>query len=80
MRNLNFSSGLCNSTKVIIREILPSRRLIMVEVPRDGQPGEIIPIPRVSFRFSPAGKGIEITRKQFPLRVAYSLTHNKSQV
>ena len=80
VRNLNFSSGLCNSTKVIIREILPSRRLILVEVPKDGGPGELVPIPRVTFRFQPAGKGMDITRKQFPLRVAYTLTHNKSQV
>ena len=80
MRNLNFSSGLCNGTKVIIRDILPSRRLMMVEVPKDGQQGEIVPIPRVSFRFQPAGKGIDVTRKQFPLRPAYALTHNKSQV
>jgi hypothetical protein len=32
IRNLNFGARLCNSTKVIVREILPSRRLIRVEV------------------------------------------------
>lgn len=37
VRNLNFGAGLCNSTKVIVREVLPSRRLIRVEVNLEGQ-------------------------------------------
>ena len=39
----------------------------------------MVPIPRISFKFQPAGRGMNVVRKQFPLRVCYAVTHNKSQ-
>jgi hypothetical protein len=82
MRNLNFDACLCNSVKGIVRAFSPSRKIVYVEVPRkDGKVGEgtVHAIPRITFRFSPAGKGMDVSRRQFPLRLAYGLTFNKSQ-
>ena len=37
-------------------------------------------VPRISFRFRlPYGKSYQLTRLQFPLRLAYAMTYNKSQ-
>ncbi len=39
-----------------------------------------VTIPHVSFKFrSPYGKSYQLTRLQFPLRLAYAMTYNKSQ-
>ena len=36
-------------------------------------------IPRIYFRFKPAGTCFTIVRKQFPLRIAYCITINRAQ-
>ena len=82
LRNLNFDASLCNSVKGIVKSISPSRKVVYVLVPKPGgAPGEgrIHAIPRITFRFSPSGTGMEVSRRQFPLRLAYALTFNKSQ-
>ena len=82
MRNLNFDAALCNSVKGIVKGFSPSRKIVYVEVPRPGdEPGKhrLHAIPRITFRFSPNGKGMDVVRRQFPLRLAYALTFNKSQ-
>ena len=39
-----------------------------------------IKIPHITFKFRlPYGKSYQLTRKQFPLRLAYAMTYNKSQ-
>jgi hypothetical protein len=39
-----------------------------------------VKIPRIIFKFRlPYGKSYQLTRKQFPLRLAYAMTYNKSQ-
>ena len=41
--------------------------------------GGIIVIPRISFHAQVGRNGVTFNRVQFPLRIAYSLTINKSQ-
>ena len=78
MRNLDFGAGLVNSRKVIIRGI--HKHVIMVETPGEGgKKGETHCIHRLDFHFQAGGKGMSIIRRQFPLRIAYCLTYNKSQ-
>ena len=39
-----------------------------------------IRIPRITFKFRlPYGQSYQLTRMQFPLRLAYAMTFNKSQ-
>ncbi len=42
--------------------------------------GQTIRIPHITFKFRmPYGKSYQLTRRQFPLRLAYIMTYNKSQ-
>lgn len=46
----------------------------------DNSPGEVHFIPRIRFKFTlPFGASYELTRTQFPLRLAYAVSINKSQ-
>ena len=76
IRNLNFSEGLVNGQKVIIRSISPGARVIQVELPHDNQ---VVLIPRINFKPKVGKNGITFSRVQLPLRVAYSITISKSQ-
>ncbi len=76
-RNLSFADGLVNGSKVIIRNA--SNRIVQADLLRDGFPPKRVSIPRINFTFTPRNSTATICRRQFPLRVAYCLTFNKSQ-
>ena len=77
IRNLNFSENLVNGRKVVVRGVSPNSRVIQVELLNSD--GDIVLIPRISFHAQVGRNGITFNRVQFPLRIAYSLTINKSQ-
>ncbi len=42
--------------------------------------GQTVRIPSITFKFRmPYGKSYQLTRRQFPLHLAYAMTYNKSQ-
>jgi len=69
--------GLANNSRVRINAI----HRYCVEVVTIGECGERnVRIPCISFKFRlPDGKSYQLTRLQFPLRLAYAMTYNKSQ-
>ena len=75
--NLNFSEDLVNGQKVVVRGVSPNSRVIRVELLNSD--GYIVLIPRIYFHAQVGRYGITFNRVQFPLRIAYSLTINKSQ-
>ncbi len=77
MRNLSFDDGLVNGSKIVIRNV--STRLIEADLLKDDLQLKRVFIPRITFRFKPDRTVLTIRRKQFPVKVAYSLTFNKSQ-
>jgi hypothetical protein len=76
MRNLSKRLGLATNSRVIILNI--SQYCIRVQTV--ATPHRTATIPRIRFRFKiPGGASFEVTRTQFPLRLAYCMTYNKAQ-
>jgi hypothetical protein len=73
-RNLSKRYGLANNTRVRILEISPMKSVIRVQTLGTNAKAAIIPRIRFKFRLP-----FEMTRVQFPLRLAYCMTYNKSQ-
>ena len=75
LRNMDPADALCNGTRLIIHKlnnhIIECKRI-------NGSNEETILIPK--FRLSPSENlGYQFFRKQFPIRVAFAMTVNKSQ-
>jgi hypothetical protein len=76
LRNLSMRDGLQNNTRVRILDI--KKFSIRVQT-LDDTPRSAV-IPRIRFNFKlPFMQSYEISRLQFPLRLAYSMTCNKAQ-
>jgi hypothetical protein len=73
-RNLDFKAGICNGTRVILTKI--SRRVLEVRVLGTNQ---TVFLPRIKFKPAETEVGFAFTRLQFPVRLAFSMTINKSQ-
>ena len=75
IRNVNFDSGIVNGRKGIVCAI--SSRIVDVQIIGVGSP--LVKIPRITFEVKVGKHGMILHRQQFPLRVCYAMTINKSQ-
>ncbi|XP_056687837.1 uncharacterized protein [Spinacia oleracea] len=78
LRNVLPSSGLCNGTRLICEEFFPN--LIQCVIITGHHKGKHVFIPRVNLRPAASSKyPILFQRKQFPLKLSFAMTINKSQ-
>ncbi len=79
LRNLDPSKGLCNGTRMIVRDI--RNRVIKCEIVSGDErfAGKIVLIPRITLEPSAENLPIPLKRRQFPIRLAFAMTINKSQ-
>ena len=77
LRNLNPSEGLCNGTRLIIRNL--QNKVIDAEIITGSHVGRRVFIPRITLSPSNNNLPFILKRRQFPIRVAFSMTINKSQ-
>jgi ATP-dependent exoDNAse (exonuclease V) alpha subunit len=77
LRNLNPSAGLCNGTRVIIRHF--TMRVVETEIITGIGTGNVAFILCIKFISDNNDLSFTFARKQFPLRLAYAMTINKSQ-
>lgn len=74
MRNLD-APRLCNGTRLRITEL--KRHIVQATIITGGAKGETVLIPRIPI--IPTSLPFQFKRLQFPLKVAFSITINKSQ-
>ena len=75
LRNIDPTNGLCNGTRMILLRIKPR----VLECRILGGDGKTVFIPRISIPPSSEDLHIPLMRRQFPVRLAFAMTINKSQ-
>lgn len=77
LRNLNQSDGLCNGTRLIISEI--GETIIKAHIMTGTHAGESVLIPRITLSLKNTKLPFVLERRQYPIKVCYAMTINKSQ-
>ncbi|KAK8956524.1 hypothetical protein KSP39_PZI001308 [Platanthera zijinensis] len=78
LRNLNPRIGLCNGSRLLCRHF--SRNIIEAEILTGQQKGKSVFLPRIPLKHAgDFNMPFELTRKQFPVRLSFAITINKSQ-
>jgi hypothetical protein len=77
LRNLNTKAGLCNGTRLIVREM--KNNVIIAHILKKERLGKRVFIPRVDLIPSEDEFPVTIRRRQFPIKPAFAMTINKSQ-
>ncbi|XP_021856980.1 uncharacterized protein [Spinacia oleracea] len=78
LRNILPSSGLCNGTRLICKGFFPN--LIQCVIITGHHKGKHVFIPRIKLRPASSSKyPILFQRKQFPIKLSFAMTINKSQ-
>jgi hypothetical protein len=77
MRNLNLDEGLCNGTRLIVKNI--KQHVIEAEILTGKKKGAVIFIPRITLFPEENESPFSFKRRQFPIKLAFALTINKAQ-
>ncbi|KAJ4848260.1 hypothetical protein Tsubulata_023603 [Turnera subulata] len=77
LRNINPSIGLCNGTRLIMTQL--GTKVIEEKSITGSHCGIKVYIPRAILSLTNAKWPFVLKRRQYPLRVCYSMTINKSQ-
>ncbi|XP_010686096.1 uncharacterized protein LOC104900380 [Beta vulgaris subsp. vulgaris] len=78
LRNLAPAAGLCNGTRLICKRFLPN--IIECVIITGHHKGEYVFLPRINLRPSiSANYPFQFQRKQFPIKLSFAMTINKSQ-
>ena len=77
LKNLDLKAGLTNGSRLIIKIIF--RHLLDVEILSGYHRGQRHYLPKMLFQPSDSGFPFVLKRLRFPIRLAFSMTNNKSQ-
>lgn len=79
LRNMDRTSGLCNGTRLIVENL--GSNLIFAKIASGKNIGQTVGIPRIPLTSDPeeTKSPFKLTRIQFPINLAFSITINKSQ-
>jgi hypothetical protein len=77
LRNINQSLGLCNGTRLLVTRL--GERVLEGEIITGSHKGARVCIPRIILNSIDSKWPFTLRRCQFPVRLCYSMTINKSQ-
>lgn len=77
LRNLAPKDGMCNGTRLSVVEV--KDHCINATILTGDKAGEPVFIPRISLTPSSVDVPVQFTRRQFPVRLSFAMTINKSQ-
>lgn len=77
LRNLDIKQGLCNGVRLRVLEIGP--RFLKCEIITGASSGNIALLPRITLNPDDDKLPFPMQRLQFPIKLAYAITINKSQ-
>ncbi|KAM0840854.1 hypothetical protein ACQ4PT_059380 [Festuca glaucescens] len=77
LRNLSQANGLCNGTRLVVKEL--GDRVIQAVIMTGSHIGDVVYIPRIELISNKTKWPFLLKRRQFPVRVCYAMTINKSQ-
>ena len=77
LRNLNPAEGVCNGSRAVITQM--SNRVLEVRLLTGEHAGKTTFIPRLSITPSSTQVPFEFCRRQFPIKVCFAMSINKSQ-
>jgi ATP-dependent DNA helicase PIF1 len=77
LRNLNQSAGMCNGTRLIIDDL--GDCVLKAVIITGSHIGDVVYIPRIELTAKKTKWPFILLRRQFPIRLCYAMTINKSQ-
>lgn len=77
LRNLNQTDDLCNGTRLIVTQL--GDRILQAKLLTEPHAGDTVFIPRISLTLKCTKWPFILERRQFPVKVCYAMTINKSQ-
>ncbi|KAL5699213.1 hypothetical protein ACHQM5_030148 [Ranunculus cassubicifolius] len=77
LRNIAPRDGLCNGTRLMVLQCRP--RVIEAMILTGNKAGDKVFIPRITLTPSTSQLPFKMSRRQFPVRLAFAMTINKSQ-
>ncbi len=77
IRNLRKEGGLMNGTRLIVRRLMSL--VIEAEIVTGSHAGDIALLPRLNMTSSDDALPFALKRRQFPIRLAFAMSINKSQ-
>jgi ATP-dependent DNA helicase PIF1 len=77
LRNLNQNMGLCNGTRLLVLQL--GKRILECMILIGSKIGEKVFIPRIALNTTDVKWPFTLQRRQFPVRICYAMTVNKSQ-
>lgn len=77
LRNLDIKNGLCNGTRLIVQHM--GNYILGYTIAFGANKGKYVLIPRISLCPSDTNLPFVLKRRQFPIRLSFAMTINKSQ-